>query len=172
MTASLAPLGYNEGVNLPDDRTEEDHERLNRQLGELLQELRVMMPGVQVLFAFLLAVPFATGFDTVNAFQKSVYLFTLLTATVSSALFIAPAAYHRILFERGEKERIIKYATIGAIAGLAFLALAMSGAVLLVTSYLFGDVTAGITTGGVVAVFFVMWFGIGLWRRQGTERVR
>lgn len=155
-----------------DDRTEDEQQRLNRQMGELLQELRVMMPGVQVLFAFLLTVPFAAGFKGVNAFQKDVYLFTLLTAAVSSALFIAPAAYHRILFERGEKDRIVEYATIGAILGLVFLALSMSGAVLLVTSFLFGDVTAGVTTGGVALLFGILWFGIGTWRRRHTQRVR
>ncbi len=151
-----------------DDDLEAKKERLNRQLSELLQELRVMMPGVQVLFAFLLAVPFASGFDRVNDFQKGVYLFTLLAATLSSALFIAPAAYHRIMFERGEKERIIEYATQGAIAGLLFLALAMSGAVMLVTSFLFGDVTAGVTTGAVVLTFGILWFGLGWARRLHT----
>lgn len=150
----------------PDERTEAEQERLNRQLNELLQELRVVMPGVQVLFAFLLAVPFADGFERVNAFQKDVYLFTLLTAAVSSALFIAPAAYHRIMFERGEKERIIEYATRGAIAGLVFLALSMSSAVMLVSGFLFGDITAAITTGFVAAIFFALWFGLGLLARR------
>lgn len=149
----------------PDARTDTEQERLNRQLNELLQELRVVMPGVQVLFAFLLAVPFADGFERVNAFQKDVYLFTLLTAAVSSALFIAPAAYHRIMFERGEKQRIIRYASRGSIMGLVFLALSMTSAVLLVTSFLFGDVTAAIATGVVAALFGVLWFGIGYARR-------
>lgn len=149
-----------------EEQTENVQERRNRQLNELLQEIRVVMPGVQVLFAFLLAVPFADGFERVNSFQKDVYLFTLLTAAVSSALLIAPAAYHRIMFQQGEKERILRYASRGAVAGLAFLALSMSGAVMLVTSFLFGDVTAGLMTAVVALLFGVLWFGLGWERRR------
>lgn len=152
------------------ERTEDKKERLNRQLGELLQELRIAMPGVQVLFAFLLAVPFASGFEDVNQFQEDVYLFALLSAAVSSALLIAPTAYHRMMFERGDKEAIIEYATRGAILGLLFLALSMTACVLFVVSYLFDDVTAGVAAGFVGLLFLVLWFGLGWWRRRDRSR--
>ena len=155
----------------PGERTPEEQEHLNRQLGELLQELRIAMPGVQVLFAFLLAVPFASGFDDTTAFERDVYLVALLSAALSSALLIAPTAYHRIMFERGEKERIVDDATRAAIIGLAFLAISMVASVLLVASYLFGGATAAISAGTVAVVFGWLWFGLGWWRRRGRPAV-
>ncbi|MEH3054246.1 MAG: DUF6328 family protein [Patulibacter minatonensis] len=142
----------------------EEQARVDRQMAELLQELRIAMPGVQLLFAFLLAVPFQTRFAEVSEFQRGVYLFTFLCATFSSALLIAPASYHRLLFQKGFKPSIVRFAERSAIAGLAFLACAMSGAVLLVTSLLFGAaVTAGVSV--VTAVVFAwLWFGLA-WLR-------
>lgn len=154
----------------PRDRSPEQQERLNRQLNELLQELRIAMPGVQVLFAFLLAVPFADGFENVNAFQKDVYLFALLSAAVSSALLIAPTAYHRMMFQRGDKEAIIEYATRGALLGLLFLALSMTACVLFVVSFLFDDWAAAFAAGFVGVLFAVLWFVLGWVRRRETER--
>jgi uncharacterized RDD family membrane protein YckC len=151
---------------VPDgERTESEQERLNRQLTELLNELRVAMPGVQVLFAFLLAVPFQQRFATVNAFQRDVYLVTLLAAATATAFFIAPSAYHRIAFQQHEKERIIRMGTRQFVCGLVALAVAMNGAVLLVTDVLFQAPTEIVTTVGVGALFLWLWFGIGLWRR-------
>ena len=147
------------------DRSEEEQERLNRQMTELLNELRVAMPGVQVLFAFLLAVPFQQRFATVNAFQRDVYLATLLSAAVATAFLIAPSAYHRIAFQQHEKERIIQMGTRQFVCGLAALALAMSGAVLLVTDVLFGATTTVVVVACVAALFLWLWFGIGVWRR-------
>jgi hypothetical protein len=95
---------------------ESERERLNRELEQLLQELRVAMPGVQVLFAFLLAVPFQQRFAEVTPFQKDVYFATLLMSALASALFIAPTAYHRITFRHHEKENLIKLSTNFAIA--------------------------------------------------------
>ena len=93
---------------MPDDeRSEDEQERLNRQMTELLNELRVAMPGVQVLFAFLLAVPFQQRFETVDSFQRGLYLVTLVAAATATAFFIAPSAYHRIAFQQHEKERSI-----------------------------------------------------------------
>src|SRR3954467_10316576 len=90
-----------------EDRSEEEITR-DRQMTELLQELRVALPGVQVLFAFLLTVPFAQGFQKVTDFQKTVYFATLLSSTVASAFFIAPTAYHRLNFRRRDKEHIVE----------------------------------------------------------------
>ena len=123
------------------DRSDEEQERLNRQMTELLNELRVAMPGVQVLFAFLLAVPFQQRFATVNAFQRDVYLVTLLAAATATAFLIAPSAYHRIAFQEHEKERIIQMGTRQFVCGLVALAVAMNGAVLLVTDVLFQATT-------------------------------
>jgi Family of unknown function (DUF6328) len=132
---------------------------------ELLNELRVAMPGVQVLFAFLLAVPFQQRFQTVNAFQRDVYLFTLLAAATATAFLVAPSAYHRIAFQAHEKERIIQMGTRQFVCGIVALAVAMTGAVLLVTDVLFQAATTIVVVVGVAAVFAWLWFGIGLWRK-------
>jgi hypothetical protein len=133
---------------------------------ELLNELRVAMPGVQVLFAFLLAVPFQQRFETVNAFQRDVYLGTLLAAATATAFLIAPSAYHRIAFQAHEKEHIIHMGTRQFVCGIVALAVAMDGAVLLVTDVLFKTTTVIIVLVGVSAMFIWLWFGIGLWRRS------
>jgi cation transport ATPase len=147
------------------DRTDEEQERLNRQMTELLNELRVAMPGVQVLFAFLLAVPFQQRFETVNAFQRDVYLGTLLAAATATAFLIAPSAYHRIAFQAHEKEHIIHMGTRQFVCGIVALAVAMDGAVLLVTDVLFKTTTVILVMAGVSTMFIWLWFGIGLWRR-------
>jgi cation transport ATPase len=147
------------------DRSDEEQQRLNRQMTELLNELRVAMPGVQVLFAFLLAVPFQQRFQTVNAFQRDVYLFTLLAAATATAFLVAPSAYHRIAFQAHEKERIIQMGTRQVVCGIVALAVAMTGAVLLVTDVLFQAATTIVVVVGVAAVFAWLWFGIGLWRK-------
>jgi len=147
------------------DRSDEEQQRLNRQMTELLNELRVAMPGVQVLFAFLLAVPFQQRFETVNAFQRDVYLFTLLAAATATAFLVAPSAYHRIAFQAHEKERIIQMGTRQFVCGIVALAVAMIGAVLLVTDVLFQPATTIVVVVGVAAVFAWLWFGIGLWRK-------
>jgi len=147
------------------DRTEEEQERLNRQMTELLNELRVAMPGVQVLFGFLLAVPFAQGFKDVNAFQRDVYFVTLLAAAVATAFLIAPSAYHRIAFQTGDKPRIIRVGSVQFVCGLVALAVAMNGAVLLVTDVLFKTDTVIITLVITGSLFLWLWFGIGIWRR-------
>jgi cation transport ATPase len=147
------------------DRSDEEQERLNRQMTELLNELRVAMPGVQVLFAFLLAVPFQQRFETVSSFQRDVYLFTLLAAATATAFLVAPSAYHRIAFQEHEKERIIQMGTRQFVCGIVALALAMIGAVLLVTDVLFQAATTIIVVVCVATLFVWLWFGIGLWRK-------
>jgi cation transport ATPase len=147
------------------DRSDEQQQRLNRQMTELLNELRVAMPGVQVLFAFLLAVPFQQRFQTVNAFQRDVYLFTLLAAATATAFLVAPSAYHRIAFQEHEKERIISMGTRQFVCGIVALAVAMIGAVLLVTDVLFQAATTIVVVVCVAALFAWLWFGIGLWRK-------
>ena len=148
-----------------DERSEEEQDRLNRQMIELLNELRVAMPGVQVLFGFLLAVPFQQGFEKVDDFQKIVYFVTLLAAATASAFLIAPSAYHRIVFRQHDKPHIIRLGTRQLLCGMVALAVAMTGAVLLVTDVLFGAPTVVITAIAVAGLFGWLCFGIGLWRR-------
>jgi cation transport ATPase len=148
------------------DRTEEQQEQLNRQMTELLNELRVAMPGVQVLFGFLLAVPFQQRFQDVNDFQRDVYFVTLLAAMTATAFLIAPSAYHRIAFGQHEKPNIILVGTVQFVCALVALAIAMNGAVLLVTDFIFGATTAIVTFVITGSLFAWLWFGIGLWRRM------
>ena len=154
----------------PSERQETEHERLNRQLDQLLGELRVAMPGVQVLFAFLLAVPFQGRFDEVTEFQRIVYFGTLLSSAVASALFIAPTAYHRLMFRGRDKPRLIEISSKLAVAGLVFLAVAMNGAVLLVTDLLFEPTTVVVTSAVMVLLYIGLWFGLGLARRMSGEQ--
>ena len=153
-----------------DDGEETESQRLNRQLDQLLGELRVAMPGVQVLFAFLLAVPFQQRFADVTEFQRQVYFATLLASAAASALFVAPTAYHRLMFQRREKPRLVAVSSRLAIAGLLCLAIAMNGAVLLVTDLLFETTTAAITVAATGTLFAGLWFGLGLVRRFSKDR--
>src|SRR3954469_14657132 len=117
-------------------RDESDKERLDRNLNELLGELRVALPGVQVLFAFLLAVPFQQGFQKVTEFEKSLYFATLVSTAVAAALLIAPSSLHRIEFRKDDKEYVVFTANRLAIFGFAVLGLAMTLATVLVSHYL------------------------------------
>jgi hypothetical protein len=154
----------------PSERVESEQQRLDRQLDQLLTELRVAMPGVQVLFAFLLAVPFQQRFGAVTDFQKNVYFVTLLAATAASAFFIAPTAFHRLLFKARDKPFLIAISSRLAVAGLACLAVAMNGAVLLVTDVLFDATTVKVTVGITASLYIGLWFVLGLVRRLGKER--
>ncbi len=154
----------------PSGREETEEERLDRNLGELLQELRVALPGVQVLFAFLLAVPFQQRFSQVSPFQEKIYFATLLLTALSAALLIAPSAYHRLTFRYQQKHRLVFISNRLAIAGLGCLALAMTCAIVLITNVLFGT-TATIVTGVVaLSVFVVLWAVLPLKRRLRYRR--
>ena len=154
----------------PSERVESEQERLDRQLDQLLNELRVAMPGVQVLFAFLLAVPFQQRFGQVTDFQKNVYFVTLLAATAASALFIAPTAFHRLMFKARDKPHLIALSSKFAVAGLACLAIAMNGAVLLVSDVLFDSTTVIVTVAVTASLYIGLWFVLGIVRRLGRER--
>jgi len=167
-------LAYGDGMEeRPSGRDESEAERLDRNLGELLQELRVALPGVQVLFAFLLAVPFQQNFTKINGFEKGVYFFTLLCTAFSAILLIAPSSYHRVTFHLQQKRELIHLANRFTIAGLAFLALAMTGAIVLITDVLFGGAVTVITGVGAAGAFAVLWYVVPLRRRlslAGSER--
>jgi hypothetical protein len=150
---------------------EDEEERINRELQELLQELRVALPGIQVLFAFLLTLPFTERFATISASQRHVYFVSFLLAAAASALLIAPTAHHRLRFRRRDKKHLLFVSTRLAIAGLALLALAMTGVVFLVTAVLYRSGTAGAVAGLVAGWFAWFWFGLPL-RRELRDRLQ
>ena len=143
---------------------EDSKERADRELIELLNELRVVLPGVQVLFAFLLIVPFSPGFDEVTSTQRAVYFGSFVATAVATALLIAPSAYHRIHFRAGERERMLPSANRMAITGTVFLAIAMIGVVFLITDLLYDMLPASITTGLVAGWFIWFWYGLPVMR--------
>jgi uncharacterized protein involved in cysteine biosynthesis len=147
------------------DRDETEADRLNRQLDQLLQELRVAMPGVQVLFAFLLVVPFQQRFTTVTEFQKTIYFVGLLCAAAATILLIAPSANHRILFRAREKQRLLRRANWMMIAGLGFLAAAVVCVVMLITDFLYGTATTAVVSALTALGFAVLWYLVPLRRR-------
>jgi Family of unknown function (DUF6328) len=153
----------------PSGREESEGERLDRNLGELLQELRVALPGVQVLFAFLLAVPFQQNFSEITPFQERVYFATLLCTAISAALLISPTAYHRLNFRQGKKEELVLVSNRLAIAGMIFLALAMTGAIMLITDVLFGRAATVAFSLAAAAMFVVFWGALPLRRRSVTQ---
>src|SRR5687767_620654 len=141
----------------PDDRGKEERKR-DRQMIELLNELRVALPGVQILFAFLLTVPFSMRFATLTAFQRDVYYVTLIAAALSAACLIAPSAAHRLRFHQGERKWIVESAHQLMIAGLAALAVALSSSVLLITDLMFDGVRVWLYSGVVALVIVGLWF--------------
>ena len=141
-----------------DYRDESALERLDRNLGELTGELRVIVTGVQVLFAFLLIVPFNTGFGHVGQFERIVYVVTLVLTAFSAVCTLAPSAEHRFLFRQDDKQHLVFVANRIVIVGLVFLALAMCGCVLLVTTKLFGLAVSVPITCFVAAPFALLWF--------------
>jgi hypothetical protein len=146
-------------------RHETREERADRNLSDLLQELRVALPGVQVLFAFLLVVPFSQGFEKVTDFQRDVYFATLLSTALASAFLIAPAIHHRIEFRKQDKERIVVVSNRLAIVGLTLLAVAMCLTMLLITDVLFSTATTVVATGVLALAFVLLWYAIPLRRR-------
>jgi hypothetical protein len=143
---------------------EDEAERLDRELIELLNELRVVMPGVQVLFGFLLTVPFQQGFQRIDAFQRDVYFATLLLTAASAAFLMTPSAFHRLTFRAGQKPYLIRFGTRQTIIGMVLLALAMNSTLLLLTDILFGSLTVAITVACSTTLFAWLWFGVALRR--------
>jgi predicted neutral ceramidase superfamily lipid hydrolase len=150
----------------PREPGESEHARLNRELIELLNELRVALPGVQVLFAFLLAVPFQQRFGRTTAFQRDVYFATLCLAFVATALLIAPSALHRLNFRMHDKSRIVFASNRLLIAGLGVLGLALIGVLLLIADVLFGGVAGAVAAGLGALVLLVLWLALPLGARE------
>jgi hypothetical protein len=148
---------------------EEKKERVNRELIELLNELRVALPGVQVLFAFLLFVPFSQGFAKITSLERYVYFASFACTSAATALLIAPSTYHRIRFRQENKERMLFTANRLTIAGTGLVALAITGVVFLVTDVLFHATWASIVTALNAGWFGWFWYGLPL-RRKGAPK--
>ena len=140
-------------------------ERINRNWGELLQELRVAQTGVQILTGFLLTVPFSTRFGDLDGFQKNVYLTVLVGSVLTTVMIVAPAAHHRALFRQRQREWLVETANRFAQGGLAMLALVSSGVVLLVFDVVVGRTPALIASVGVLVAFAVAWMVVPLLQR-------
>ena len=148
------------------DEPETEQERTNRNVVELLQEVRVAQAGVQILFGFLLALTFTDVYSRASAFQRGTHLVTVLFATGAVALFTAPVAWHRVLFRHGQRELIIKVSNRLTTAGLVCLAAAMTGTVLLLTSVVLGGWIPAVIAGLVACGFAVLWFVLPLRDRK------
>ena len=143
---------------LDSGRFESEEERADRNLSDLLQELRVALPGVQVLFAFLLTVPFTNRFDQLSSFEQKLYYGVLIAVALATVLLVAPTIGHRILFRRQQKEYLVTIANRLALVGMALLAIAMTGAIALISHFLFGGTTAIVSTIFMALAFIGFWF--------------
>ena len=166
-SGTAAPSGDGAG-----DDDEAPEERLNRELIELLNELRVALPGVQVLFAFLLTVPFSSRFLELTASQRAFYFATFVGTTIATGLFMAPTAYHRIRFREGDKERMLRTSNRFAIVGIVFLTLSVTMAVVLTADLLFGLGTAVLIGLGTFVFLVWVWFAIPVTRKIRDEEGR
>jgi Family of unknown function (DUF6328) len=140
-------------------QAQDEHEaKRDRQMLELLNELRIALPGVQILFAFLLTVAFTNRFERLTPFQADVYYVTLIATALSAGCLIAPSAAHRLRFHKGEREWIVESANKLMISGLVFLAVALTGSVLLITDLMFDGARVWIYSGAVAAAIVALWF--------------
>jgi hypothetical protein len=141
-------------------------EELDKEWIELLNELRVVLPGVQVLFAFLLAAPFSPLFGSVTGVQKNAYFLSLLFTTISAGLMTAPTTFHRLRWRHGDKEKMLEIMNRLTIAGGVFLALAMTAAFFVITDVIFGGVFAIVWTTLISLTLFGLWYGLALKRKM------
>jgi hypothetical protein len=157
-----------------DGSSDEDQaERVSRELIELLNELRVALPGVQVLFAFLLIVPFSNGFPRMTVVQRDVYFVAFLCTAVSAAFLIAPSIHHRLRFRARYKEQLLLRANRLTIAGMGFLAAAMSAVSFVITDVLFHKPWSGVVAGVAALGFGYVWYVVPLTHRyRGDEPPR
>lgn len=152
--------------NVPDAREESTAQRDDRNLSELIQELRVAGLGVQVLFGFLLSLPFTTQFSRLSGGQRDLYLTCLTLSAVATTLLIGPVAYHRLVFRRGLKERLVRFSNALAILGLAAVAGAVLAAVALLTWFTAGAVAGGVITAVIGVLLAGLWFAVPLVSRE------
>jgi hypothetical protein len=149
---------------------ETNEERVDRELIEFLNELRVALPGVQTLFAFLLIVPFSNGWKDTTDFQRDVYVVAVLATALSTLLLIAPSSQHRLLFRAGDKEHLLLVGNRCAIGGIAALAVAMTAVLFLIVEVVLGRSWAAVVAAIATAAFVIVWFGYPLVRRARSRR--
>jgi predicted membrane channel-forming protein YqfA (hemolysin III family) len=140
-------------------------EELDQEWGELVEEHRLAMPGVQVLFAFLLILPFQSRFDDLTKVEEYVYLAALLCAAFAIILLITPTTSHRIRWRQQDKEALMQLATATALAATVFIAASMTASVFLIVDVVFGSPTTMIVTTIVGGAFVVFWYAVPVWRR-------
>lgn len=145
-------------------------ERLNQEWQELLEELKVMLPGAEVLFAFLLAIPFTQRFEALAQSSRYVYLTAFLAAAVSTLLMIAPGAQHRVLWRQRAKDKQLRVATWLALTAMGFSAVAISSTVYLITNVVYENFLPAIATGFVLALMVWLWFAQPLIMRVRNTR--
>ncbi|WP_200215347.1 DUF6328 family protein [Micromonospora coerulea] len=148
---------------------ETEKQRWQRNFADLLQELRVAQTGVQILFAFLLTLPFSNGFTRTTEFQKDVYIVALLSAAAATAMIISPVAFHRALFRQGRKPELVRFAHRMASGGLAFMLISMVSAVLLITDFVLSRAMAIVLTALTALWFLVFWVILPFVRRNWGE---
>jgi len=148
---------------------EDEHERLNRNFNELLQELRVTQTGVQILTGFLLTLPFTDRFKTLDTLQKGVYLGVLVGSVIATGLIIAPVAFHRMLFRQGRRPWLVRNANRAARGGLLALAVTTSGVVWLVFDLVTNRVVAHVALALAVVFFAGLWAGVPLANRNSVR---
>jgi Flp pilus assembly protein TadB len=146
----------------PQPASESDDARRNRQLTELLNELRVALPGVQMLFGFLLAVPFSQRFTHVTSHQQALYYTAFVTAAAASVCFIAPTSFHRIVWRHGDKGLLLRISSGLTIVGTVFLAVAIISVMLFITSYLYGSSYAAVIGSLLLGMLVVLWYVLPL----------
>ena len=147
-------------------RGESEAQRLDRNLSELLQELRVAQTGVQILFAFLLTMPFSARFEQTTQFQRELYVVTLLCAAGATALLIAPVSIHRFLFRARKKKQLVASGNLLAHGGLLLLMLAVVGSVLLILDEVVGGARARWMAAGAALWFAAFWYALPLTLRS------
>jgi anti-sigma-K factor RskA len=151
---------------MDDGRQETPLERWDRNLSDLLQELRVAQAGVQILFAFLLTLPFTNRFEHVDGLARTTYFLTVIAAASAAALLIAPVSYHRLVFRKGRKPQLVRVASRLAELGLVCLLLAMVGSVFVVTDVVLGARAGAALAGGLAGLYVFLWYVVPFLGRQ------
>ena len=154
------------------EQDESPKERADRELIELLNELRVLLPGVTVIFAFLLAVPFAKGWPRTTDFQRDVFVVAFLATAVAVVFLTAPSSYHRLRFRHGDKEHMVRVGSRCSLAGIAAFAVSLLSVVLLVTDYVMSLGPAVAATATLGTVLLVIWYGLPLGSVVRARRAR
>jgi amino acid transporter len=144
-------------------------QKLDRELIELLQEMRVMLPGIEVIFGFLLTVPFTARFTELTSLQRTTFFVSFLSTAMATAFLVAPSSYHRMRWRQYDKENLLRIANKFAIIGLAFFAISLAGIAFIVTDVVIRTNIAVWVAAGVAAIVILLWFGLPLFRRAEEE---